>query len=194
MTRYRRRGGDLAPDAEMWAALENGVGLTRVLSEFYDRVYSDPRLAHFFRFTTKQRAIEKQYSFLKEIFTGEECYFGDRPFNAHHWMVVSDDLFDYRESLMEGCLRRYGIEERLVRRFRAVDEVFRKQIVKSAPASRKLRGVALPLDGWGDVVVAGGTLCDGCQGAIDSGERARYRLRTGQTYCLGCSAEPDAGE
>ncbi len=186
MTRYRRRAGDLAPHPEMWAALEQGAGLTRILEDFYTHVYADARLSPFFRSTTKQRAIEKQFSFLKEIFTGEECYFGDRPYNAHHWMVISDELFDYRESLMESCLRRYGLPEPLVSRFRAAEEVFRKQIVKSAPRPRKLRGVALPLEGFNEVEIAGGTLCDGCQAPIAAGERARYHVRTGETYCFTC--------
>jgi len=171
----------------MWAALRDGAGLTEMLTDFYTCVYADPRLSLFFRFTTMRRAIEKQYSFLREIFTGEECYFGDRPYNAHHWMVISDELFDYRESLMEGCLRRCGIPDHLIRRFRAVDEMFRKQIVKAAPKPRKLRGIDLPLEGLSDVTISAGTLCDGCGEPIDAGQEARYHLRTGQTYCLRCS-------
>lgn len=190
--RERRRKGDLAPDPEMWAALEQGVGLRRVLEDFYAQVYADERLAPFFRFTTRERAIDKQFAFLREIFTGEECYFGDRPYNAHHWMVISDELFDYREELMEQALRRCGLPEPLRRRFRAVDEVFRRQIVKSAPKPRKLRGADLPLEGLGEVVIAMGTLCDGCQGEIAAGSLARYHLRTGQTYCDPCAAAQPA--
>jgi truncated hemoglobin YjbI len=175
----------------MWAALGHGDGLRRILEDFYSRVYADPRLSPFFRFITKGRAIEKQFSFLKEIFTGEECYFGDRPFNAHHWMVISDELFEHRESLMEDCLRRYGLPEALVKKFRTVDEVFRRQIVKSAPKPRKLRGEDLPLEGFNDVEIAGGSLCDGCRAPMDAGVRARYHVRTGQTYCLACKPSLD---
>jgi truncated hemoglobin YjbI len=188
-----RRGGDLAPDKEMWAAFEGGPGLTRALTDFYDQVYADPRLAPFFRFTTKQRAIEKQFSFLKEIFTGEECYFGDRPFNAHHWMVISDDLFDYRERLMESSLRRYGLPEALIARFRRVDEVFRKQIVKASPKARRIRGEEVPFDGLEDVTLAVGSLCDGCGRPLPSGGPARYHVRTGQTYCLPCASVRESG-
>ncbi len=191
-TRYRSRGGDLAPDPEMWAALGQGVGLRQVLEDFYGRVYADPRLAPFFRHTTRERAIDKQFSFLREIFTGEECYFGDRPYNAHHWMVVSDELFDHREELMAECLSRHGLAAELVARFRRVDEVFRKQIVKAAAKPRKLRGEELPLDGFGDVEIALGTLCDGCQGEIPAGARARYHLRTGHTYCSPCATREEA--
>ena len=49
---------------------------------------------------TLTRSIEKQYSFLKACITGEKCYFGNRPRNAHHWMIIDDALFDYRQALM----------------------------------------------------------------------------------------------
>ena len=175
----------------MWAALRDGAGLADVLTDFYTRVYADPRLSPFFKFTTMRRAVEKQYSFLKEIFTGEECYFGDRPYNAHHWMVVSDELFDYRESLMGDCLLRYGLPDHLIRRFRAVDEMFRKQIVKATPKPRKLRGIDLPLEGFSDVTISAGTLCDGCERPIDAGQKARYHVRTGQAYCPACSVDKE---
>ena len=192
MPRPKRRKGDLAPDPEIWAALAEGAGLRDVLTDFYTRVYSDPRLSPFFRFATRARAIEKQYSFLREIFTGEECYFGHRPLNAHHWMVISDELFDYREALMEDCLARYGLPPHLIRRFRAVDEVFRKQIVKDAPRPLRLRGEDLPLEGFSDVEIAGGTICDECQGPIEAGQSARYHVRTGHTYCGRCSPAVEA--
>ncbi|MBI5496368.1 MAG: group 1 truncated hemoglobin [Deltaproteobacteria bacterium] len=186
---HRRRRGDLAPDPELWAALAENDLLGRILRDFYERVYADPRLAHFFEGVTRQRAVEKQYSFLKQIFSGEKCYFGDRPRNAHHWMVISDELFDHREALMEQCLRRHGLADHLVRRWRATEEVFRKQIVKAAPRPRKLGGVELPLEGYDDVDVTVGMLCDACGSEVPPGARVRYHVRTGRSVCAGCVAQ-----
>ncbi len=186
----RRRLGDLEPDPEMWVALRDGDGLTEILTDFYARVYDDPRLAFFFEGVTKARAIEKQYQFLRQIFTGEPVYFGDRPRNAHHWMVISDELFDHREELMASCLRRYGLPEHLVARWRAVEEIFRKQIVKSVPRGKKLGGVELPFDGHDTVELAVGTLCDGCGAPMDQGTKAEYHVRTGKTYCPSCVPPP----
>ena len=184
--RAQRRLGDLDPDPEMWEALRGGDGLTQILSDFYDRVYADARLAHFFEGTTKQRAIEKQWSFLCQIFSGQQVYFGDRPRNAHHWMVISEELFDYREELMMRCLRAYGLPEHLVARWRAMEEIFRKQIVKSEPRGKRIGGVELPFDGHDDVELAVGSLCDGCGAVMAAGAVARYHVRTGRAYCPGC--------
>lgn len=189
-TPFGRRLGDLAPDPEMWEALEEGERLHAILEDFYCRVYADARLAPFFEGVTRKRAVEKQYNFLREKFTGEKCYFGDRPRNAHHWMVISHELFDYREELMESCLRRARLPDHLVKRWRALEEIFRKQIVKSAPFGKKLRGVELPFEGFDELDLALGFVCDGCAGELDAGARVHYHRRTGRTYCTSCVPDP----
>jgi truncated hemoglobin YjbI len=186
----RRRRNDLAPNPRMWEALDRGRRLREVLVDFYTRVYADPRLSPFFEGVTKDRAIDKQYSFLAQIFTGEPLYFGERPRNAHHWMVISEELFDYRESLMEACLRRAGLDAERIREWRAVEEIFRKQIVKALPVPKKIRGVELPLEGYDTLLLEVSCLCDGCQGPMEAGTRASYHVRTGRAFCQSCS--PDA--
>lgn len=177
-----------APDPELWRALGEGATLTAALRDFYARAYADDRLAPFFHGVTQQRAVEKQYLFMRQLITGEKAYFGDRPRNAHHWMVISDDLFDHREALLAQCLRRSGLSEPLIARWRALDERFRRDIVKAAPRKRVVDGVELPLDGYGEAVLEVGTLCDGCGLGIAAGERVRYHLRLGATYCPACAA------
>lgn len=192
MTSTRRRRGPLAPDSEMWQAFKRGPGLREVLEEFYTRVFDDDRLAPFFEHTNKNWAIDKQYSFLQAIFTGERSYFGMRPRNAHHWMVISDELFDYRETLMEASLRRYGLPEDLITRFRALDEAYRKQIVKEKPFPLRLNGLDVPAEGYETLELSIGAVCDGCRAVIDEGEMISYHVRTGQSYCPSCRAPTEA--
>ncbi len=187
----RRRSTDLDPDPEMWEALGEGRLLSAILEEFYTAVYADPRLAHFFEGTSRDRAVEKQWSFLCQIFTGRDVYFGDRPRNAHHWMVISDELFDHREALMERCLRAHGLPEHLVARWMRMENRFRKQIVKDAPRPKKIRGTAVPFEGYEPLVLDVGTLCDGCQGELGVGSAVRYHVRTGRTYGRCCDAVVD---
>lgn len=177
---------EFTPDAEMWAALRHGDVMSAILTDFYTRVFDDPVLSPYFAGVTRQRLIEKVYSFMRQIFTGEKLYFGDRPRNAHHWMVIPDDVFDYREQLMASCMRRHGLADHLVKRWLAIEESFRGEIVKTRPYGRMMDGIELPVDGFGQTVLEVGALCDSCARVIEAGETVRYHLRLGHIYCDAC--------
>jgi truncated hemoglobin YjbI len=173
----------------MWEALGRGPLLRAILTDFYAQVYRDERLGPYFHATTMEWAIDHQYAFLAEIFTGERMFFGDRPRNAHHWMVISDELFDHREALMERCLRRHGLADDLVAAWRAVEEVFRDHIVKASPVPRLRNGVPMPLDGHARLALDAGGACDACNGEIARGGDCWYHVRTGKAYCAACAGE-----
>ena len=177
------------PDPELWAALGEGTMLMAVLQDFYGRVFEDERLSSFFHGVTKQRSIEKQYLFTRQILTGEKIYFGERPRNAHPWMVISDELFDYRENIMVTCLREHGLGEAMVQRFTQLEEFYRKDIVKSKPFPRKMGDIELPLEGFDELVMDVGTLCDSCGREVSAGEKVIYHVRIGKIYCSDCSSQ-----
>ncbi len=179
------------PDPELWAALRDGEALMQVLKDFYARVYQDARLSHFFDGVTQQRLIEKQYLFTRQILTGEKIYFGDRPRNTHHWMVISDELFDYRANIMGSCLREHGLPESMVLRFLEVEEYFRHDIVKVAPFARIKGGVEVPFEGFNEIIMDVGTLCDSCGREVSAGEKVIYHVRIGKIYCSDCSSRPN---
>jgi ferredoxin/truncated hemoglobin YjbI len=174
------------PDLELWQALGEGALMSEILEDFYSQVFEDERLAPFFHGVTQRRAMEKQFLFLRQQITGEKVYFGDRPRNAHHWMVISNELFDYREQLMVECLRRHGLAEPMVQRWVVIENRFRADIVKDEPWKRKMGDVELPLDGYEETVLDVGSLCDGCGAEVDAGVAVRYHLRLGSIYCPGC--------
>jgi NAD(P)H-flavin reductase/truncated hemoglobin YjbI len=174
------------PDPELWDAVENGDLLPVILEEFYTLVYNDIRLAPFFHGVTKKRAVEKQYSFLHQVFSGEKVYFGDRPRNAHHWMVISNELFDYREEIMEGCLQRHGLSTEMIKRWRAIEESYREQIVKSRPWPKIVNGTRYPLDGFEEIEITVGSICDNCNDEVQPGDKVNYHVRLGTIFCKEC--------
>jgi len=180
---------DPAPDLEIWQALGEGKRLNEILTDFYTQVYDDPQLSPFFAGVTKQRLIEKQYNFLYQLLTGEKVYFGERPKTAHHWMVISEELFDRREVMMANCLRKHGLPEPLIKRLRAIEERYRKVIVKSQPWPKILFGEEMPLDGYDELELTVGSLCDSCQGDIPKGQVVRYHVRLGTIYCPDCMSD-----
>lgn len=177
------------PDLELWAGLGEGKLLSKVLQDFYTRVYEDPLLSPYFEGVTKQRLIEKQYNFLCQVLTGQDVYFGERPRNAHHWMVISDELFEYRADLMKSCLRRAGIKEHLVMRFHAMEEIYRQDIVKDKPWNKILFGKEVPVEGFETMVIDDATLCDSCQEEIPAESKVQYHVRMGKVYCASCQQE-----
>lgn len=179
------------PDPALWAALREGEMLMAVLRDFYGRVFQDDRLSSFFHGITKQRSIEKQYLFMRQILTGDKIYFGERPRNSHHWMVISDDLFDYRAEIMVSCLREHGLSEPMIHRFREVEEFYRCDIVKSAPFARVMGDVEVPFEGFGEITMDVGTLCDACEREVSIGEKVIYHVRLGKIYCSDCSSQHD---
>lgn len=179
------------PDPELWAALDEGRKLRAILEDFYAQVYDDPKLAPFFHNVTMDRAISKQYEFLCRVFASGRQYFGLHPFNAHHWMVISDELFDYREELFEACVRRHGIPDPLVRRWCAFHELFRREIVKSSERGMIFDGREHLHVGYSVESIDIGTMCDGCAAEIAAGSTVRMHRRSGQIFCCDCQPQPE---
>lgn len=175
-------------DPEMWEALDRGEKLRAILEEFYAIVFEDPQLAPFFHNVTKERAISKQYEFLYDVFSKEIIYFGLRPFNAHHWMVITDELFDYREELFEDVVRKHGVPEPLIRRWMAFQERFRREIVKARPRGMIVDGVEVKRDGFSEERLLADMVCDGCHGEMLEGEIGRMHQRTGELFCARCAS------
>ena len=161
----------LAPDPDLWAELDHVPKLSRVLAEFCGLVYADERLAPFFHRVPMGRAIQKQYSFLRDLLAGTRDFFGEKPFASHHWMVISDELFDHREALFAEGARRHGVSEAGLRRWLAVHESFRRAIVKPAPRGLVRDGQEVDVTGFSLEQVEVGTVCNGCHEEIAVGAR-----------------------
>jgi ferredoxin/truncated hemoglobin YjbI len=174
-------------DPQLWEEV-GGPKMRAVLEDFYREVYADPQLAPFFDGVTQQRLVEKQYSFLRQLMTGERVYFGDRPRNAHHWMVIPAALFEHREGIMRRQLIAHGLNESQIARWMRLESHYRRDIVKAQPWPRRVGGVDLPLDGYGKQVLDEGTLCDHCGDALDAGTEVQYHLRLGRVSCPQCAA------
>lgn len=177
------------PDLELWEALDHGRLLSSILKVFYERVFNDPLLGHFFTETTQQRLVEKQFNFMKQAITGEKIFFGERPRNSHHWMVISDELFDHREKIHTEVFREFGVSEEMIQRLTDIDEFYRHDIVKDKPWPKVLFGKVQPLDGFESLKLDEGTLCDGCKAELAAGTQIHYHVRTGKVYCGHCNTD-----
>ena len=46
--------------------------------------------------------------------------------------------------------------------------------------------IAMPVEGFDEMVMDDATLCDSCQQEIAAGEKVQYHLRMGKVYCTAC--------
>lgn len=175
------------PDPQLWTLLDEGRTMRRVLEAFYVKVYADPVLAPFFEGATMGRAIDKQFSFMKQCITGEKVYMGDRPRNAHHWMIITHEVFDHRQALMLQTLREQGVDEDLIARWTGFEEYFRPDMVKSYFWPRQVGDQLIVNDGFSPEVLGESTLCDHCQGEVMAGETVLLHRRLGTISCERCA-------
>lgn len=175
------------PDPELWAMLDGGALARRALEAFYAKVYADERLAPFFSGVTMARAIDKQFSFMKQCVTGEKTYMGDRPRNAHHWMIISHELFDHRQNLMRETLAELGLGDELIDRWTGFEEHFRPDIVKSSYWPRQVGDQLVHNDGFAHEVLGEASLCDHCQQELPVGTAVLLHRRLGTIACASCA-------
>lgn len=177
-------------DPALWAELDDGKRVRQVLDAFYAKVFADERLAPYFHNTTPDHVAGKQYAFLYEAMTGEDMYFGDNPLNAHHWMVISDALFDHRQRLMIETLEEHGLSDDHIRRWTAFEEPYRPDIVKEQAIHRQNQGrVEVLQAGFAEEVLAVGSICDHCGAEIEAGTTVLYHQRLGTLSCTACRQE-----
>jgi hypothetical protein len=103
-------------------------------------------------------------------------------------MVISDELFDYRERLMEEIMRRHGLAEQLIRRWGAVHELFRRELVKSTPRGLVIDGVEREIEVVTQETLDFACVCDGCEAEMPARSVGRLNSRTGKLYCERCNA------
>ena len=174
------------PDIEMWKALGEGKLLNQILNDFYDKVLADDLLSPFFKGVTKSHIVGKQYAFLNQVFTGKDCYFGDRPRNAHHWMIISDKLFNYREKLFADSCIKFGFKEPFLSQMLELNESYRAAIVKTRMWPRIDKGEVKPIKGYEEMILDIGGICDGCHKELSPGEKVHYHDLTGEMFCNEC--------
>ncbi|MPN12999.1 hypothetical protein SDC9_160319 [bioreactor metagenome] len=150
-------------------------------------MYADPKLASFFDGVTMGRAIDKQYSFMKQCISGEKVYMGHRPRNAHHWMIITHEVFDHRQSLMVQTLVEHGVSQELIERWTAYEEYFRPDIVKEYRWPRRVGDQLISNDGFSQEVMGESTLCDHCQAEVRAGETVLLHRRLGTISCARCT-------
>lgn len=181
-----------AAEPELWEQLGGDACVRSVMESFYQSVYADPDLSPFFERVTMDRVIGKQFSFLKQIISGEPVYLGEMPRNAHHWMVISDSLFDHRQHLMLNALKLHNIADELIAKWTKIEEQFRSDIVKYKSWPKRVGKILIDTEQYETTTIDEATICDYCSAEIQKHTTVRYHRRIGKVGCSTCSPKMQA--
>ena len=75
---------------------------------------------------------DQQTDFMMSIMGGPNRFAGKTPKWAHSHMVITDELFSVRSQLLSDSIKEVGISDSLREEWLAVDNTFRKALVKSS--------------------------------------------------------------
>jgi len=107
--------------------------LIKINKIFYDKVYKDPWLKLYFEQIPQQHIEDQQVDFMQKILGGQNLYVGKAPPAAHMHIFVSEELFDLRQKLLNEAFVEARAHPKMVEKWLAIDESFKKIIVKKSP-------------------------------------------------------------
>ncbi len=120
----------MVSDTSLFARLGGAPTLQKVHRIFYDKVYAHPWLKQYFTDKPQEILEKQQTAFMTQVFGGPQIYAGKTPKFAHQHMLISDDLFNLRNQMLEESLIEAGIEAGLRQEWLNFDATFRPALVK----------------------------------------------------------------
>lgn len=113
--------------------------LIAINKRFYEKVYEHPWLKQYFLAIPQQHIEDQQVDFMQKVLGGANRYVGKAPPIAHQHMFIPNELFDVRKQLLCEAFDETNAHPVLVDKWLALDESFRKILVKNDPSQCKPR-------------------------------------------------------
>lgn len=114
--------------------------LRRVTKVFYDKVYEHGWLKKYFENIDRDHIASQQAEFMQGVLGGPQIYRGRTPGTAHPHIEITVKAFDLRQELLRQTLVELRIAPPIAKKWLALDEAFRKRLVKDKAACTKRYG------------------------------------------------------
>jgi truncated hemoglobin YjbI len=110
--------------------------IAKVITEFYERAFSDPIIGHFFFSKDKKHLITQQTQFVC-VMLGSSVheYLGKPLVKAHRNLIIKKSHFDRRQVIMSEALSYFNIPENICKKWLKLEEKFRTTIEKTSDNS-----------------------------------------------------------
>ncbi len=117
---------------EQFEKMGGRISLIRINKVFYDKVYKHPWLKQYFVEIPQQHIEDQQIDFMQKVLGGTNVYVGKTPAVTHNHMFIPDELFDVRKQLLIEAFEETHADAKLVEKWLALDESFRRLIINKS--------------------------------------------------------------
>lgn len=96
----------------LYSLLEEQNGpqsLEKIVTDFYDQVFSDVMIGFFFFGKNKKHLIQKEIELISELLGGPENYQGVELEKAHRHLKIFKGHFDRRVQILKETLEKYSV-------------------------------------------------------------------------------------
>lgn len=115
------------------------VEVYKVNEKFYELIYEDPWLKDVFKIVDQEIITRQQTDFIVGALGGEKRYCGRNPKDAHPHIYVDEEMWQLREKYLKQAFAYHHTDQGLQEKWLAIDEAFKKAILKNAPADCEKR-------------------------------------------------------
>lgn len=107
--------------------------------EFYEMMYEDPWLKEVFKNIDIEFITEQQTDFILMAFGGPKRYRGRNPKDAHPHILITDEMWEVRESYLRKAFEKVQAPEWLSQKWLGIDNAFKESIINREVSNLKPR-------------------------------------------------------
>ena len=122
----------MAIDKTLYDRLGGKEIFIKVHKLFYDKAYADPWLGKFFTDKPQQVLENQQTDFMVQLMGGPKIYGGKSPKSAHQHIVITDELFELRSTMLSESIKEAGIADSLRQEWLDADRTFKRALEKNS--------------------------------------------------------------
>lgn len=109
------------------------IGAARIgaiVRDFYDKVFQDPMLSHFFMNFDHEHLVEMQVDFVCSMLGGPQKYRGKPLETAHDPMLIRPPHFRRRQRILQETMQEHGLDETMMEIWLKQEERLKPLIMK----------------------------------------------------------------